>query len=70
MKIWLDTEFIDNGKTIELLSVGMVREDGAEYYAVCSDTDQSKACDWVKVNVLPHLGGPEKTKRREEKYCV
>ena len=28
MKIFFDTEFIEDGKTIELLSIGLVREDG------------------------------------------
>jgi len=55
MKFWLDTEFIEDGKTIDLLSIGIVREDGQEYYAVSLDADWSKAGDWVKENVLPHL---------------
>jgi hypothetical protein len=29
MKIWFDTEFYENGETIKLISIGMVREDGA-----------------------------------------
>lgn len=29
MKIWFDTEFIEDGKTIDLISIGMVREDAA-----------------------------------------
>ena len=28
MKYWLDTEFMEDGKTIDLLSIGIVREDG------------------------------------------
>lgn len=55
MKYWLDTEFMEDGKTIELLSIGIVREDGAEYYAVSADADVSRANDWVRENVLPHL---------------
>ena len=27
-KIFLDTEFIENGKTIELVSIGLVKENG------------------------------------------
>jgi hypothetical protein len=55
MRIWLDTEFMEDGKTIELLSIGIVREDGAEYYAVNSEADVSKANPWVKENVLPKI---------------
>jgi hypothetical protein len=57
MKIWYDTEFIENGRTIKLLSIGMVREDGKEYYAVSADVDYAEADPWVRENVLPHLEG-------------
>lgn len=59
MKIWFDTEFIEDGKTIDLISIGMVREDGATFYLENRDCDHSRASDWVKAYVLPHLqGGP------------
>src|SRR6476661_10396392 len=57
MKIWFDTEFIEDGKTIDLLSIGMVREDGATFYAESSEADHDRASPWVKENVLPHLQG-------------
>jgi len=57
MKIFFDTEFIEDGKTIELISIGMVREDGKEYYAQSKECDKSRAGDWVKANVLPLLKG-------------
>ncbi len=57
MKIWFDTEFIEDGKTIDLMSIGMVREDGETYYAESSDCDLSKASPWVKENVIPNLLG-------------
>lgn len=60
MRVWFDTEFIEDGKTIELLSIGMVREDGTTYYAEPAETDRSRADDWIKANVLPHMGGPVK----------
>lgn len=34
MRIFYDTEFLEDGNTIELISIGMVAEDGREYYAV------------------------------------
>jgi hypothetical protein len=57
MKVWFDTEFIEDGRTIDLMSIGMVREDGQTYYAESSGCDLSRANDWVKENVIPHLRG-------------
>lgn len=63
MKIWFDTEFIEDGRTIDLVSIGMVREDGAEFYRESAEADLSKANDWVKENVLPRLSGTRWTRR-------
>ncbi len=57
MRYWFDTEFIEDGKTIDLISIGVVSEDGREYYAESLECDLSRASDWVKGNVLPHLNG-------------
>lgn len=56
MRYWLDTEFIEDGKTIDLISIGIVAEDGREYYAINRDCDFSKASDWVEENVLNPIG--------------
>lgn len=55
MKFWFDTEFIEDGRTIDLVSIGIVSEDGRRYYAVSSEFDPNKACQWVKDNVLNQL---------------
>lgn len=55
MKIWFDTEFIEDGKTIDLISIGMVREDGMKLYLENSECDHSRASDWVKENVIDRL---------------
>lgn len=57
-RIFFDTEFIEDGRTIDLISIGMVRDDGATYYAEIAECDHSKADAWVQANVLPHLRGP------------
>ncbi len=57
MKFWFDTEFIEDGKTIDLISIGIVAEDGREFYLENAEADLSKADDWVKANVLVHLKG-------------
>lgn len=59
-RIWFDTEFIEDGRTIDLLSIGAVREDGATYYAEPAETDRSRASGWVQGHVLPYLDGPVK----------
>lgn len=55
MRYFLDTEFIEDGKTIDLVSIGIVSEDGREYYAISTEFDESKASDWVKENVIDQL---------------
>ena len=58
MKIWFDTEFYEDGDTIELISIGMVREDGKTYYAETRKAIKlANKTDWLKENVLPHLWG-------------
>lgn len=61
MKYFLDTEFIESGpsRPVELLSIGIVAEDGREFYAVNGEADLSHANEWVRQNVLPHLGTPK-----------
>lgn len=54
-----DTEFLEDGHTIELISIGIVAEDGREYYAVNSDApwERIKKDKWLRDNVLPSLPG-------------
>lgn len=58
MKIFYDTEFIDTGTSIDLISIGMVREDGRELYLVADDRDVTTRAiedDWLRENVVPSL---------------
>lgn len=55
MKYFYDTEFIEDGKTIDLVSIGIVCEDGRKYYAVSTEFNPKKADQWVKDNVLSKL---------------
>ncbi|MBV7301312.1 polyadenylate-specific 3'-exoribonuclease AS [Corynebacterium sp. TAE3-ERU2] len=61
MRFFYDTEFIEDGTTIELVSIGIVAEDGREYYAVSSEFDPRSANDWVRAHVLDKL--PERGSR-------
>lgn len=63
MKIEYDTEFIDTGREICLISIGMVREDGEEYYAIVDDLYlMFRAWNWIsggeywlRENVMKYL---------------
>jgi hypothetical protein len=50
-----DCEFIEDGLTIDLVSIGVVAEDGREFYAVSTEFDPAKAGQWVRENVLDKL---------------
>lgn len=57
MRIFYDTEFLENGRTIDLISIGMVRDDGAEYYAVNRNMPvrRIRRHPWLMANVVPSL---------------
>jgi hypothetical protein len=52
-----DTEFIEDGKTIDLISIGIVCEDGREYYAINADMPihRIREHEWLMQNVVPFL---------------
>ena len=58
MRFFYDCEFIEDGRTIDLVSIGVVGEDGREFYAVSTEFDAERAGPWVKANVLPKLPPP------------
>lgn len=66
MIICHDSEFVDDGETIELLTIGLVAENGDELYHIVEDADWGRALDWgaegpedggwISKNVIePHL---------------
>ena len=44
-RIYYDTEFIEDGASITLISIGMITDDGASYYAVNGDLDDTTRRD-------------------------
>lgn len=57
MRIFLDTEFADwDDPNTDLISIGMVAEDGREFYAECIEFDRRKCTNFVNLEVLPLLG--------------
>ena len=67
VKYFYDTEFIDDGRTIELISIGVAAEDGREYYAISTEFDPERAGRWVRTNVLPKLPSPSSQLWRSRK---
>lgn len=70
MRVFYDTEFLEDGRTIELISIGMVAEDGRELYLVNRDAplhrkwwspwrkSRIERHPWLMQNVVPHLPQP------------
>lgn len=57
-RYFYDCEFIEDGATIDLVSIGVVDETGREFYAVSAEFDETKAIPWVRDNVLDKLPSP------------
>lgn len=66
MKYFIDTEFIESGPRhpIQLISIGIVDENGCEFYRISSEFDASLASAWVRANVLAQI--PESEFRKSE----
>lgn len=64
MKYFLDTEFIESGpyKPVQLISIGIVAEDGREFYAVSAEFKDEDASAWVRENVLRQISAEERLK--------
>lgn len=60
-RVWYDCEFIEDGRTIDLISIGMVDDAGAELYAVAQEIEENPLYErigrhrWLMTNVVPHL---------------
>jgi hypothetical protein len=72
MRYYIDTEFSESGPyyPIELISIGIVAEDGREFYAVSTEFLEEDCNDWVRENVLPHLAGIERVSLKEIRKAV
>ncbi len=58
VRFFYDCEFIEDGQTIDLVSIGVVDESGREFYAVSTEFDPARAIDWVRRHVLDKLPSP------------
>lgn len=57
-RYFYDCEFIEDGRTVDLVSIGVVDEHGREFYAVSTEFDATRAVPWVRRNVLDKLPSP------------
>src|SRR5205814_3251290 len=49
-RYFYDCEFIEDGRTVDLVSIGVVDEHGREFYAVSTEFDDTRAVPWVRRN--------------------
>lgn len=66
-RFFFDTEFIEDGRTIELISIGMVAARDEQpraktFYAINLDCDHRRADKWVLENVIDKLPKPGESK--------
>ena len=57
-RYFYDCEFIEDGRIIDLVSIGVVDEHGREFYAISTEFDPTPALPWVRRNVLDRLPSP------------
>ena len=57
-RYFYDCEFIEDGRIIDLVSIGVVDENGREFYAISTEFDDRAAVPWVRRNVLDRLPSP------------
>jgi hypothetical protein len=55
MKLFFDTEFTGLHQNTALLSIGIVDENGREFYRELDDYDESQVSDWLRDNVLANF---------------
>jgi len=55
MKVFMDTEFTGLRQDTSLISIGLVSEDGKQFYAELTDYNKEQVDKWIKENVLANL---------------
>jgi len=55
MKVFFDTEFTGLHKDTTLISIGLVAENGKQFYAEFTDYDREQCSEWIADNVIRHL---------------
>ena len=66
MNLYFDTEFTGLVPGTTLISIGMVSEDGRQFYAEFTDYNKRLCDDWIKENVISKLIFLEPEKGKKE----
>lgn len=68
MRYYFDSEFLEDGSTIDLISIAFVAEDGREYYAVNMNADWERIHKdkWLMDNVVSQLPPDEEWKPKKQ----
>jgi hypothetical protein len=55
--VFYDCEFLEDGKTVDLISIGMVDDQGASLYLINADADYRRIAkhEWLCKNVAPYV---------------
>ena len=71
MLIFFDTEFTNLHISSKLISIGLISEDGQEFYAEMTDTYLKSHCtDWVKENVLTLLDASAEQRMTRDESAI
>ena len=52
MKLFFDTELTGLHKNTTLISIGIISEEGDEFYTELTDYDINQIDDWLKENII------------------
>lgn len=55
MRVFFDTEFTGLHQNTTLISIGLIAEDGEEFYAELTDYDKDQIDGWLQDNVMDNL---------------
>ena len=72
MKIFFDTEFTGLHKNTELISIGLIAENGNTFYGEITNYDKSQVDNWIQENVINNLKhhGHYMIKESKENYEI
>lgn len=61
----MDTEFTGLHKNTTLISIGLIAENGREFYAELNDYDDGQVNEWIFNNVIKNLNGKNVMSKQE-----
>ena len=72
MKIFFDTEFTGLHKNTELISIGLIAENGNTFYGEITNYDKSQVDNWIQENVINNLkyNGHHMIEETKESYEI